>query len=163
MRWALLAAILLAGRTASAFTAQIGSMKVNEELDALSVQGLSPIELLVVPRVLALLVMLPILTFIAIIAGMLGGAMVAVLTLDISFARFLGIVQEIPLRHILLGLAKAPFFALVIALIGCLEGFKVHGSAQSVGEHTTSAVVQSIFAVILLDAVAALFYMEMGW
>ena len=159
----LLAAILLAGRTASAFTAQIGSMKVNEELDALSVQGLSPIELLVVPRVLALLVMLPILTFIAIIAGMLGGAMVAVLTLDISFARFLGIVQEIPLRHILLGLAKAPFFALVIALIGCLEGFKVHGSAQSVGEHTTSAVVQSIFAVILLDAVAALFYMEMGW
>lgn len=159
----LLAAILLAGRTASAFTAQIGSMKVNEELDALSVQGLSPIELLVLPRLLALLIMLPLLSFIAVIAGMLGGALVSVLTLEISFARFLGIVQEIPLRHILLGLAKAPFFALVIALIGCLEGFKVHGSAESVGEHTTSAVVQSIFAVILLDAVAALFYMEMGW
>lgn len=159
----LLAAILLAGRTASAFTAQIGSMKVNEELDALSVQGLSPIELLVLPRLLALLIMLPLLSFISVIAGMLGGALVSVLTLDISFARFLGIVQEIPLRHILLGLAKAPFFALVIALIGCLEGFKVQGSAQSVGEHTTSAVVQSIFAVILLDAVAALFYMEMGW
>ncbi len=159
----LLAAILLAGRTASAFTAQIGSMKVNEELDALSVQGLSPIELLVLPRLLALLIMLPLLSFIAVIAGMLGGALVSVLTLDISFARFLGIVQEIPLRHILLGLGKAPFFALVIALIGCLEGFKVQGSAESVGEHTTSAVVQSIFAVILLDAVAALFYMEMGW
>ncbi|MES3008252.1 MAG: ABC transporter permease [Pseudomonadota bacterium] len=159
----LLAAILLAGRTASAFTAQIGSMKVNEELDALNVQGLSPIELLVVPRLLALLIMLPLLSFIAVIAGMLGGALVSVLTLDVSFARFMGIVQEIPLRHILLGLAKAPFFALVIALIGCLEGFKVQGSAQSVGEHTTSAVVQSIFAVILLDAVAALFYMEMGW
>ncbi len=159
----LLAAILLAGRTASAFTAQIGSMKVNEELDALSVQGLSPIELLVLPRLLALLIMLPVLSFIAVLAGILGGALVSVLTLDVSFARFLGIVQEIPLRHILLGLAKAPFFALVIALIGCLEGFKVQGSAQSVGEHTTSAVVQSIFAVILLDAVAALFYMEMGW
>lgn len=159
----LLAAILLAGRTASAYTAQIGSMKVNEEIDALQVQGLNPIELLVIPRLLALLIMLPILTFVAILAGMLGGATVAVLTLDISPARFLGIVQEIPLKHLYLGLSKAPVFALMIALIGCLEGFKVKGSAQSVGEHTTSAVVQSIFVVILLNAVAALFFMEMGW
>ncbi|OGT70325.1 MAG: ABC transporter permease [Gammaproteobacteria bacterium RIFCSPLOWO2_02_FULL_57_10] len=159
----LLAAIMLAGRTASAYTAQIGSMKVNEEIDALQVQGLSPIELLVIPRLLALLIMLPILTFVAMLAGLLGGAMVAVLTLDISPARFLGIVQEIPLKHLYLGLSKAPIFALMIALIGCLEGFKVKGSAQSVGEHTTSAVVQSIFVVILLDAVAALFFMEMGW
>lgn len=159
----LLAAILLAGRTASAYTAQIGSMKVNQEIDALQVQGLNPIELLVIPRLLALLIMLPILTFVAILAGMLGGATVAVLTLDISPARFLGIVQEIPLKHLYLGLSKAPVFALMIALIGCLEGFKVKGSAQSVGEHTTSAVVQSIFVVILLNAVAALFFMEMGW
>lgn len=159
----LLAAIMLAGRTASAYTAQIGSMKVNEEIDALRVQGLNPIELLVIPRVLALLIMLPILSFVAILAGMLGGALVAVLTLDISPARFLGIVQEIPLKHLYLGLSKAPVFALMIALIGCLEGFKVKGSAQSVGEHTTSAVVQSIFVVILLDAVAALFFMEMDW
>lgn len=159
----LLAAILLAGRTASAFTAQIGSMKVNEEIDALKVQGLNPIELLVLPRLLALLLMLPLLTFVAILAGMAGGAVVAYLTLDISIARFLGIVQEIPLRHLLLGLSKAPVFALMIALIACLEGLKVEGSAESVGKHTTSAVVQSIFVVILLNAVAALFFMEMGW
>lgn len=159
----LLAAIMLAGRTASAYTAQIGSMKVNEEIDALRVQGLDPIELLVVPRLLALLIMLPILSFVAMLAGMLGGAVVAVLSLDISPARFLGIVQEIPIKHLYLGLSKAPFFAVMIALIGCLEGFKVKGSAQSVGEHTTSAVVQSIFVVILLDAVAALFFMQMDW
>ena len=159
----LLAAIMLAGRTASAYTAQIGSMKVNEEIDALRVQGLDPIELLVIPRLLALLIMLPSLSFVAMLAGMLGGAMVAVLSLDISPARFLGIVQEIPLKHLYLGLSKAPVFAVMIALIGCLEGFKVKGSAQSVGEHTTSAVVQSIFVVILLDAVAALFFMQMDW
>jgi len=159
----LLAAILLAGRTASAFTAQIGSMKINEELDALQVQRLDTIELLVLPRMLALLIVLPILTFLAMISGIVGGAVVAALTLDISPAQFIGIVQEIPVKHLLLGLCKSPFFAVAIALIGCLEGFKVGGSAQSVGEHTTSSVVQSIFAVILLDAVAALYFMEMGW
>jgi phospholipid/cholesterol/gamma-HCH transport system permease protein len=159
----LLAAILLAGRTASAFTAQIGSMKINEELDALQVQGFSTMELLVLPRMLALVIVLPLLTFLAILAGMLGGAVVSLLTLDISLARYIAIVQEIPIRHILLGLSKSPIFAVLIALIGCLEGLKVAGSAQSVGEHTTSAVVQSIFVVILLDAVAALFFMQMGW
>ena len=120
-------------------------------------------ELLVLPRVLALLITLPLLAFVAMLSGMLGGAVVAVLTLDVSFVRFVAIVQEIPVRHVLLGLAKAPVFAVLIALIGCLEGFKVEGSAQSLGEHTTSAVVQSIFVVILLNAIAALFYMEMGW
>jgi len=160
---ALLAAILLAGRTASAFTAQIGSMKINEELDAIKVLGLDAIELLVLPRMVALLIVLPLLTFLAIIAGMLGGAVVAVATLDISLARYIGIIQEIPLKHLVLGMSKAPLFAVIIALIGCLEGFKVGGSAQSVGEHTTSSVVQSIFVVILLDAVFALFFMEMGW
>ena len=159
----LLAAILLAGRTASAFTAQIGSMKVNEELDALKVQGLSAIELLVIPRLLALVITLPILGFIAILSGIAGGAMVAVLSLDISATQFIGIVQQVPLLHLWLGLAKAPVFAVLIALIGCLEGFKVGGSAQSVGERTTASVVQCIFVVILLDAVAALFYMEMDW
>ncbi len=159
----LLTAILLAGRTASAFAAQIGSMKLNEELDALRVQGLDPIELLVMPRVIALLITLPLLAFLAIIAGIVGGGVVAVFTLDISATRFLVVVQQIPLQHLLLGLSKAPIFAVLIALIGCLEGFKVAGSAQSVGEHTTSSVVQSIFVVILLDAVAALFFMEMGW
>lgn len=159
----LLAAILLAGRTASAFTAQIGSMKVNEELDALKVQGLSPIELLVIPRLLALVITLPLLTFVAILSGIAGGAMVALMSLDISLSRFLDIVQQVPLIHFWLGLIKAPVFAVLIALIGCLEGFKVIGSAESVGERTTSSVVQCIFVVILVDAMAALFFMEMGW
>ncbi len=159
----LLAAVLLAGRTASAFTAQIGSMKVNEEIDALRAQGLDPIEILVLPRMLALLISLPLLTFVAMIAGMAGGAVVAMLSLDISLARIVAITREIALQHFLTGIAKAPFFAFVIAQIGCLEGFKVEGSARSVGDHTTSSVVQSIFMVILLDAIAALFFMEMLW
>lgn len=159
----LLTAILLAGRTASAFTAQLGSMKVNEELDALRIQGLDPIALLVLPRLLALVITLPLLAFIAVLSGLAGGAMVSLLSLDISLTQYMSIVQQIPLRHLWVGLGKAPIFALLIALIGCLEGFKVSGSAQSVGQHTTSSVVQSIFVVILLDAIAALFLMEMGW
>ncbi|MBW0146102.1 ABC transporter permease [Marinobacter sp. CAU 1620] len=160
----LLAAILLAGRTASAFTAHIGAMKVNQELDAIRTLGLDPIELLVLPRVLAMMVSLPILAFIGMIAGMVGGAAVCALALDIYPAQFIAIIErDIELRHFLVGLSKAPVFAFVIAVIGCLEGFKVSGSAQSVGEHTTSSVVQSIFMVILLDSIAALFFMEMGW
>ena len=160
----LLTAILMAGRTASAFTAQIGSMKANEEIDAIRTLGLDPVELLVLPRVLAMLVSLPILSFIAMLSGMLGGALVCALTLDISPTLFIAILNsDIGVQHFWVGLAKAPLFAFLIAVIGCLEGFKVGGSAQSVGEHTTSSVVQSIFVVILLDALAALFYMEMGW
>ncbi|WP_027614724.1 MULTISPECIES: ABC transporter permease [unclassified Pseudomonas] len=160
----LLTAILMAGRTASAFTAQIGSMKANEEIDAIRTLGLNPMELLVVPRVLALLISLPLLTFVAMICGIVGGAVVCALTLDISPAMFLSLLQsDIGVQHFLVGLAKAPFFAFLIAAIGCLEGFKVSGSAESVGAHTTSAVVQSIFVVIVLDAGAALFFMEMGW
>ncbi|MBK1874633.1 ABC transporter permease [Marinobacter sp. 1-3A] len=160
----LLAAILLAGRTASAFTAQIGAMKVNEELDAIRTLGLDPVELLVIPRVLAMMVSLPILTFVGIISGLVGGGMVCALALDITPTQFMAIVErDIALKHFLVGMSKAPIFAFLIAAIGCLEGFKVGGSAQSVGVHTTSAVVQSIFMVILLDAVAALFFMEMGW
>jgi phospholipid/cholesterol/gamma-HCH transport system permease protein len=160
----LLTAILMAGRTASAFTAQIGSMKANEEIDAIRALGLNPIELLVLPRVLAMLISLPILTFIAMLCGMLGGAVVCSLTLDISPTLFLTILQrDISLHHFLVGIGKAPLFAFMVAVIGCMEGFKVGGSAQSVGEHTISSVVQSIFMVILLDALAALFFMEMSW
>jgi phospholipid/cholesterol/gamma-HCH transport system permease protein len=154
----------MAGRTASAFTAQIGSMKANEEIDAIRTLGLDPLELLVLPRVFAMLIALPILTFIAMLSGILGGAVVCALSLDISPTMYLAMLQEnIALKHFLVGMAKAPIFAFLIAVIGCLEGFKVTGSAQSVGERTTSSVVQSIFVVILLDAVAALFLMEMGW
>jgi phospholipid/cholesterol/gamma-HCH transport system permease protein len=159
----LLTAILMAGRTASAFTAQIGSMKANEEIDAIRTLGLNPIELLVLPRVLALLITLPMLTFIAMLSGILGGGLVCALTLDISPALFLSILHDVPLKNFYVGMAKAPLLAFLIATIGCLEGFKVSGSAASVGAHTTSSVVQSIFVVILLDAMAALFYMEMGW
>lgn len=160
----LLAAILLAGRTASAFTAQIGAMKSNEEIDALQAQGLDPIELLVLPRVMAMLISLPMLAFVGMLSGLAGGAMVATLSLDISLTQFMNTLQEdVSVTHFLVGLSKAPVFAFVIAVIGCLEGFKVSGSAQSVGEHTTSSVVQSIFMVILIDALAALFFMEMGW
>jgi phospholipid/cholesterol/gamma-HCH transport system permease protein len=160
----LLAAILLAGRTASAFTAQIGSMKANEEIDAIRTLGLDPIEVLVLPRVTAMLVTLPILTFIGMLSGIGGGAVVCATTLDISLFQFISIVgRDISLTHFVVGIVKAPVFAFVIGVIGCLEGFKVSGSAQSVGEHTTSSVVQSIFMVILLDAIAALFFMQMGW
>ena len=160
----LLAAILVAGRTASAFAAQIGSMRANEEIDAIRAQGLNPMELLVIPRVLALLVGLPILTFIAMLSGLAGGMLVCALVLDIAPRQFMAIIQEsIPALHFYLGMSKAPVMAVLIAMIGCAEGFKVQGSAQSVGEHTTMAVVQSIFTVILIDAVAALFFMEMDW
>ncbi|QBF24524.1 MlaE family lipid ABC transporter permease subunit [Pseudomonas tructae] len=160
----LLTAILMAGRTASAFTAQIGSMKANEEIDAIRTLGLDPVELLVVPRVLALLIALPLLTFVAMLCGIIGGAVVCALSLDISPAMFLSLLHsDIGVQHFLVGLVKAPFFAFLIAAIGCLEGFKVSGSAESVGAHTTSSVVQSIFVVIVLDAIAALFFMEMGW
>ncbi len=160
----LLTAILMAGRTASAFTAQIGSMRANEEIDAIRAMGLDPVELLVLPRVLALLVSLPMLTFLAMLSGIVGGMVVCALALDVPPVMFLDrFKQDVGVRHFLLGLGKAPAFAFLIAVIGCLEGFKVGGSAQSVGEHTTSSVVQSIFVVILLDALAALFFMEMGW
>ncbi|HWT69194.1 MAG TPA: ABC transporter permease [Pseudomonas sp.] len=160
----LLTAILMAGRTASAFTAQIGSMKANEEIDAIRTLGLDPMELLVVPRVLALLVALPMLTFLAMVSGIVGGALVCAVSLDISPAMFLSLLQSnIGVQHFVVGMIKAPVFAFLIAAIGCLEGFKVSGSAESVGAHTTSAVVQSIFVVIVLDAVAALFFMEISW
>lgn len=160
----LLTAILMAGRTASAFTAQIGSMKANEEIDAIRTLGLDPVELLVVPRVLALLVALPMLTFLAMLSGIVGGGVVCALSLGISPAMFLSLLQsDIGVQHFLVGMVKAPIFAFLIAAVGCLEGFKVSGSAESVGAHTTSSVVQSIFVVIVLDAVAALFFMEMNW
>src|SRR5581483_10680699 len=150
----LITSILIAGRTASAFTAQIGSMKVNEEIDAMRTMGLDPMEQLV----------LPLLTFLSMIAGLLGGMAVCALSLDISTTQFIATFQaDTEMRHFWVGISKAPIFAFLIATIGCLEGFKVAGSAESVGQRTTSSVVQSIFLVILVDALAAMFFMEMGW
>ncbi|WP_374601251.1 MlaE family ABC transporter permease [Arenimonas sp.] len=160
----LLTAILLAGRTASAFTAQIGAMQSGEEIDAIRTLGLDPIELLVLPRLTALLVMLPLLTFLAMVAGIAGGMAVSVASLGMSPDMFLQRLQDtMEMRHFWVGVAKAPIFAMVIALIGCLEGFQVQGTAESVGERTTSSVVQTISLVILLDAFAAMFFMEMNW
>ncbi|GMV30479.1 MAG: hypothetical protein AMXMBFR59_26040 [Rhodanobacteraceae bacterium] len=158
----LLTAILLAGRSGSAFTAQIGSMKSREELDAIQALGLDPIELLVIPRLLALLVMLPTLTFLGMLAGLVGGGIVGVMSLDITPAMFIGRLHEMTeLRHFWVGMAKAPVFAFLITAVGCLEGFKVEGSAESVGRHTTASVVQSIFLVIVFDALFAMFFMEL--
>lgn len=160
----LLTAIILAGRTASAFTAQIGSMKSREEIDAIRTLGLDPVDLLVIPRLLALMTMLPLLTFIAMLAGMLGGMFVGHTSLDIPMQAYYGRMQEtMELRHFLVGMSKAPIFAMVIGLIGCLEGLQVSGTAQSVGERTTSSVVQTISLVIVFDAFAAIWFMHMGW
>ncbi len=158
----LLTAILLAGRSGSAFTAQIGSMKSREELDAIRALGLDPMELLVLPRLLALLVMLPLLAFLAMLSGLIGGAIVGSLALDITPGMFISRLYEMTeVRHLWVGLVKAPLFAFLIAVVGCLEGFKVEGSAESVGRHTTSSVVQSIFLVILFDALFAIFFMQL--
>jgi phospholipid/cholesterol/gamma-HCH transport system permease protein len=159
----LLTAILLAGRTASAFTAQIGAMQNREEIDAIRTLGLDPIELLVIPRLIALLVMMPLLGFIGMCAGILGGAVVAWLALGIPLELYWSrLNQTIELRHFIVGIVKTPMFATIIALIGCLEGFQTQGTAQSVGERTTSAVVQCISLVIVLDAIAAVFFMEIN-
>lgn len=159
----LLTAILMAGRTASAFTAHIGSMRLNEEVDALKVGGVDPLNILVMPRVTALLVSLPLLTFIAIVAGILGGMAVAVFMLGISPILFIDVlIDKVGLRHFLVGMSKAPLFAIIIAVTGCLEGFRVQGSAESLGQRTTNSVVKCIFLVILIDAIMALFYMKLG-
>lgn len=159
----LLTAILLAGRSGSAFAAQIGSMKSREELDAMTTLGLDVVEMLVIPRLLALVLMLPLLTMIAMWMGILGGGVVAVFALDITPGMFVARLQEMTdLRHFAVGMVKAPVFAFLVAAVGCLEGFKVEGSAESVGRHTTSAVVQSIFLVIVFDALFAMSFMELG-
>ena len=160
----LLTAIILAGRTASAFTAQIGAMKSREEVDAIRTLGMDPIDLLVIPRLLALVVMLPLLTFVAMVFGLLGGLTVGAYGLDIPPPQYLSRMQDtMEVRHFIVGLVKAPMFAVVIALIGCLEGLQVEGTAQSVGERTTSSVVQAISMVIVLDALAAIWFMELNF
>ncbi|HZV39225.1 MAG TPA: ABC transporter permease [Pseudoxanthomonas sp.] len=160
----LMTAIVLAGRTASAFTAQIGAMQSGEEIDAIRTLGLDPIDLLVIPRLLALLVSLPLLTFVAMLAGLAGGVTVGAFNLGIPPQQYLSRMHDtMELRHFLVGMSKAPIFALVIGLIGCLEGLQVKGTAQSVGERTTSSVVQSISLVIVIDAIAALWFMQMDW
>ena len=159
----LLTAIIVAGRSGSAFTAQIGTMKVNEEVDAMRTIGLDPMEVLVLPRLFALMLTLPLLTFYADIMGLLGGAVMVTLTLDISFFQFARQLNaEVPMWSLWVGLIKAPVFAFVIAMVGCFEGLKVSGSAESVGRQTTRAVVEAIFLVIVLDAMFSILFSVLG-
>jgi phospholipid/cholesterol/gamma-HCH transport system permease protein len=153
----LIVAILIAGRSGSAYAAHIGTMKVTEELDALRTFGLSPTELLVLPRVLALVVALPLLTVYADVLGVFGGMLIASNQLNVSFTAFLSRFEEaVALRHFLIGLAKAPCFAVIIALVGCYQGFQIRGGVDDVGRHTTLSVVQSIFLVIMFDALCSI-------
>ena len=159
----LLTAIIVAGRSGSAFTAQIGTMKVNEEVDAMRTIGLDPMEVLVLPRLFALMLTLPLLTFYADIMGLLGGAVMVTLTLDISFFQFARQLNAaVPMWSLWVGLIKAPVFAFVIAMVGCFEGLKVSGSAESVGRQTTRAVVEAIFLVIVLDAMFSILFSVLG-
>ena len=160
---ALITAIVVAGRSASAFAAQIGTMKINEEIDAMRVIGLDPVIVLVIPRVLALTLIFPFMVVFADAMGILGGAIMATFSLDISFSQFARQFQtEVPLYHFWVGLAKAPLFATAIGAIGCQQGLLVGQGAASVGIRTTSAVVQAIFFVIVIDAAMSIFFSVLG-
>jgi phospholipid/cholesterol/gamma-HCH transport system permease protein len=155
----LLTSIMVAGRSGSAFTAEIGSMKMREEIDALRVMGLDPIEVLIVPRILALVIGLPLLTFVASIAALFGGGVTAWIYGDISPDVFLSRLRAaVAFNTFMVGLIKAPFMALIIGIIATLEGLAVEGSAESMGRHVTSSVVKSIFMVIVLDGLFAMFF-----
>jgi phospholipid/cholesterol/gamma-HCH transport system permease protein len=155
----LLTAIMVAGRSGSSFTAEIGSMKMREEIDALRVMGLDPIEVLIVPRLLALIIALPMLTFLSDLAALYGGGLVAWIYGDVSPDVYLSRLRAaISMNTFMVGLIKAPFMALIIGLIASMEGLAVEGSAESLGRHVTSSVVKAIFMVIVVDGVFAMFF-----
>ena len=159
----LMAAILIAGRSGSAFTAEIGTMQVNEEIDAMRTIGIDPIEVLVLPRILALVIALPLLTVFADMMALLGGALMSFVVLDISLVQFAERFKTvIPMWSFWIGMIKAPVFGIAIGLVGCREGLAVSGSAESVGKHTTKAVVISIFLVIILDAIFSIVFSYVG-
>ena len=159
----LIAAILLAGRSASSFAAEVGSMKMNEEIDAMQVLGVDPFDGLVLPRFVALVLMIPLLTFVSNVAGMAGGLLVTWTVLDLTPAFFLQrIVDNVGATHFWVGMSKAPVMAAVIAGIGCRQGMEVAGDVESLGRRVTAAVVHAIFAIILIDAAFALMYMELN-
>ena len=159
-----IAAVLLAGRSSSSFAAEIGTMRMNQEVDAMQVMGVNPFQALVIPRVAALVVMLPLLTFIAMLTGIFGGLLVTWSELGLGPAFFIQRMGDIPDmgNHLFVGLSKAPVFALVVAAIGCRQGMAVAGDVESLGRRVTAAVVQAIFAIIFLDALFALMFMELG-
>ncbi|HEX5932250.1 MAG TPA: ABC transporter permease [Methyloceanibacter sp.] len=159
----LLTAIMVAGRSGSAFTAEIGSMKMREEIDAMRTLGIDPMDTLVLPRILALVLALPLLTFIGDLMGLAGGGVMAFAVLGLDASNYIDKLRDVvDFKHFMAGMIKAPFAAVIIGLVGCLEGLKVEGSAESLGTHVTSAVVKAIFLVIILDAVFAMFLSGIG-
>jgi phospholipid/cholesterol/gamma-HCH transport system permease protein len=159
----IITAILLAGRSDSAFTASIGAMKMRQEIDAMKVMGLDTFEVLVVPRVIACLIAMPILTFLAMMSGLIGGLIVAWATADITPILFLNRLNAaVGIENLWVGLVKTPFFGVIIAIIGCRQGLAVTGSVESLGQRTTTSVVQAIFAVILVNAMFAILFYKMG-
>ncbi len=159
----LLTAIIVAGRTASAYTAAIGSMKMREEIDAMRTLGIDPAMALFVPRILALVLMLPILGLIANVAGLFGGALMSWLELGISPGMFrTRLIEGTDVSHAIVGMVKAPVFALIIGVVGCHAGMQVQSNAESLGRMTSSAVVTAIFAVIVADALFSIFFAQMG-
>jgi len=160
----LMTAVVVAGRSGSAFTAQIGTMKLSEEVDALRAMGFDPITELVLPRMMALLLTLPLLGFFADIVALLGGMVASWALLDISPEAFVNqLSRSVDVSHVWVGMIKTPFFAAVIAMVGCYQGMAVTGGARAVGHHTTMAVVLAIFYVILIDAIFSVIYQMLGW
>ena len=159
----LLTAILIAGRSGSAFTAQIGTMQVNEEVDAMRTLGLDPIEVLVLPRMLALIIAMPLVTFFANLMALIGGGLIGVLLVDLTVPQFIRQLQQaVDIWDFWVGIIKAPVFAFLIAMVGCFEGLRVEGSAESVGRLTTQSVVESIFLVIVFDAFFSILFSYLG-
>ncbi|HVX75580.1 MAG TPA: ABC transporter permease [Bradyrhizobium sp.] len=159
----LIVAIMVAGRSGSAYTAELGAMKMREEIDALTTMGLDPVEVLILPRILALVIALPILTFLGSLAALYGGGLVAWLYGGMSPVIFIARLHEaVSVTHFEVGIIKAPFMALVIGLVSACEGLRVKGSAESLGQQTTSSVVKSIFLVIVLDGLFAVFFASIG-
>ena len=160
----LMTAIMVAGRSGSAFAAQIGSMRLAEEVDAMSIIGVSPMEALVVPRMIATTIMMPLLGFYASLIAIVGGGLLCWISLDIPPVTYVQRIREVvPITDIWVGLIKAPVFGVIIGVAGCFQGMQVKGNAEEVGLRTTAAVVQSIFLVIVLDAVFAVFFSGIGW
>lgn len=159
----LLVAIMVAGRSGSSYTAELGSMKMREEIDALQTMGFSPVDVLILPRVLALVIALPILTFVGSMAALYGGGLVALFYGDMTPEIYIERLKDaISITHFKVGMIKAPFMGAVIGIIACTEGMRVKGSAESLGLQTTKSVVKSIFAVIVLDGLFAIFFASIG-
>ena len=160
----LMTAIMVAGRSGSAFAAQLGTMKLTEEIDAMRTIGVSPMEALVMPRVIAAIIMMPLLGFYASIVAIIGGGFLCAIALDIPPVTFVQRLREVvPITDIYVGMIKAPVFGLIIAICGCFQGMQVKANAEEVGSRTTAAVVQAIFLVIVLDAFFAVFFTWVGW